>query len=59
MKLHKNAKLTQAGRAELVRRVLELHQPGGEVAQAMGVSTRTAFKWLTRCRAERPARLAD
>ena len=48
MKLHRNAKLTPAGRAELVRRVLELHLPPSEVAAAMGVSTRTAFKWLAR-----------
>jgi hypothetical protein len=59
MKLHKNAKLTPAGRAELVCRVLELHQPAGVVAQAMGVSTRSAFKWLARFRAEGLAGLAD
>jgi transposase len=59
MRLHRNAKSTPAGRAELVRRVVELHRSRGAVAAAMGVSTRTAFKWLARFRAEGPAGFAD
>lgn len=58
MKLHPNAKLTPAGRAELVRRILH-GQPAIEVARALHVSLRTARKWLARFRAEGAAGLAD
>jgi len=49
MNMHKNARLTPAGRALLARRVLS----GWTVtsaAQAAGVSTRTGHKWLGRHR---------
>jgi transposase InsO family protein len=59
MKLHPNAKLTPAGRAELVRRILDERQPAAEVARALHVSLRTARKWLARFRAEGAAGLAD
>lgn len=48
MNVHKNAKLTPAGRAELVKRVLFEMQTVGEVARAMGVSGRTVRKWVHR-----------
>jgi transposase InsO family protein len=59
MKLHSNAKLTPAGRAELVRRIVEERRPAAEVAEAFNVSLRTARKWLARHRAEGTAGLAD
>jgi transposase InsO family protein len=59
MRLHPNAKLTPAGRAELVRRILDERRPAGEVALALHVSLRTARKWLARFKAEGAAGLAD
>ena len=50
MNSHKNARLTQRGRALLVRRVTEEGLRPVEAAQAMGVSTRTCYKWLRRYR---------
>jgi hypothetical protein len=58
MRLHRNARLTPAGRAELVRRVLELHRSPGADAAAVSISTCTALKWLARFRAEAPAGFA-
>jgi transposase-like protein len=55
MDVHKNAGLTPRGRAELVRRVLELGQAPGAVATDFGVSCRTVRKWVKRFRAEGPA----
>lgn len=52
MNNHKNARLTVHGRALLVRRVLEHGLRPAEAAQAMGVSERTAYKWLRRYREE-------
>ncbi|MES1931626.1 integrase catalytic subunit [Salinisphaera shabanensis T35B1] len=52
MNTHKNARLTFHGRALLVRRILEHGQRPVEAAQAMGVSARTAYKWLARYRAQ-------
>ena len=52
MNTHKNARLTVHGRALLVTRILEHGLRPEEAAQAMGVSTRTAYKWLTRYREE-------
>ena len=52
MNTHKNARLTFHGRALLVRRILEHGQRPFEAAQAMGVSARTAYKWLARYRAQ-------
>lgn len=48
MNSHKNARLTVHGRVLLVRRVLEEGLRVREAAQAMGVSARTAYKWLGR-----------
>lgn len=48
MNVHKNAKLTPVGRAELVKRVLFEKQPAEEVGRAMGVSRRTVYKWVRR-----------
>jgi transposase InsO family protein len=57
--VHKNAKLTPAGRAELVRRVLIEKQKVGEVSRAMGVSAPTVRKWVHRYRAGGVSSLAD
>ena len=58
MNVHKNARLTAHSRADLVRRV-EAGQPVKQVAAALGVSVRTAHKWLGRFRTEGTAGLAD
>jgi transposase InsO family protein len=52
MNNHKNARLTLHGRVLLVRRVIEHGLRPAEAAQAMGVSERTAYKWLRRYRQE-------
>ena len=59
MNSHKNARLTAHGRALLVKRVLEEGLRPAEAAQAMGVSTRTVYKWLQRFREEGPSGLQD
>lgn len=59
MNMHKNAKLTPAGREELVRRVLEEGHPADVVGRDMGVSRRTVFKWIRRFRREGRAGLYD
>lgn len=59
MNVHKNAKLTPAGRAELVKRVLIEKQTVREVSGAMGVSERTVRKWVSRHRAEGVSGLVD
>ncbi|WP_297527482.1 IS481 family transposase [Thiohalobacter sp.] len=59
MNSHKNARLTVHGRALLVKRVLEEGLRPAEAAQAMGVSTRTVYKWLRRFREEGPSGLQD
>ena len=51
MNTHKNAKLTPAGRAELVRRVLEEKQKVREVSEAMGVTRGVVYKWVKRYKA--------
>lgn len=58
MNVHKNAKLTPAGRALLVERVQAGESPG-DVAAAMGVSVRTAYKWLKRWKREGESGLQD
>ena len=58
MNVHKNAKLTPAGRALLVKR-LERGERAEVVAREMGVSRRTAFKWLKRHREEGEEGLRD
>lgn len=59
MGLHRRAKLTVTGRALLVRRVVEMGWPACHVAEAMGVSRATAYKWLGRYREEGQDGLAD
>ena len=49
MNMHKNARLTPAGRVLLVERI-ESGWPIGEAAAASGVSVRTAYEWLGRYR---------
>ncbi len=51
MNLHKNARLTPRGRALLVQRMRQGLR-AEEAAQAVGVSVRTAYKWLRRYRDE-------
>jgi transposase-like protein len=57
--IHKNAKLTPAGRGELVRRVLFEKQSVREVGRAMGVSSRTVRKWVKRYRVHGESGLLD
>ena len=59
MNAHSNAKLTPVSRAEMVRRVFELHRPVAEVAAGFGISVRSAQKWLARFRAEGAAGLQN
>ncbi len=59
MNVHKNAKLTPAGRAELVKRVLFEGQSVVGVSRSMGVSPRTGWKWVKRYRAEGERGLLD
>jgi transposase InsO family protein len=56
---HANARLTVHGRAELVRRVVELGRPVAHVVVELNVSRATGYKWLARWRAEGPAGLVD
>ena len=57
--MDQNARLTPAGRALLVRRVLEEGQAPAEVGRALGVSRRTVYKWIGRWEAEGEAGLRD
>ena len=43
----------------MIRRIIELHQPVATVAAALGVSVRTAYKWLARFRTEGSSGLRD
>jgi len=56
--MHKNARLTPAGRALLVERI-EAGEKPEVVAREMGVSRRTAYKWRKRYREEGKAGLHD
>jgi transposase InsO family protein len=57
--LHRNARLTPAGRRLLCERVTEELWTVTEAAEAAGCSERTAYKWLTRYRSEGIAGLED
>jgi len=57
--VHKNAKLTPAGRALLVERVLTQRQRWAVVAVGFGVSKRTVGKWVRRWQAEGNVGLRD
>jgi transposase InsO family protein len=59
MNSHKHARLTPAGRALLVDRILQQGWTVRAAAQAVGVSCRTAYKWLARFKTEGPAGLLD
>src|SRR4051794_29291121 len=56
---HANARLTVHGRAELVRRVVELGRPVAHVVIELNVSRATGYKWLARWRADGIAGLRD
>jgi transposase InsO family protein len=57
--MHPRAKLTVHGRRLLVTRVIHDGWTPARAAEAQGVSTATAYKWLHRWRAEGDAGLAD
>ncbi len=59
MKLHPNSKVTPNGRRLLVERVRKLGWAVADAAQAAGISSRTAYKWLARYREEGFAGLQD
>jgi transposase len=59
MRLHANARLSLIRRRELVLDVLEGGRVLTEAAEAAGVSTRTAGKWVARYRAEGEVGLLD
>jgi transposase InsO family protein len=59
MNNHSKAKLTALSRAEMIRRIVDLHQPVAQVAAGFGISQRCAYKWLARFRAEGSAGLQD
>ena len=48
MNIHENARTTPASRALLVRRVQQHGWSARQAAEAAGISTRTAYKWLRR-----------
>jgi transposase InsO family protein len=57
--VHKNAKLTPAGRADLVKRVLFEDESVVEVSRSLRVSRRTVRKWVKRYQAEGERGLLD
>ena len=59
MNVHKNARLTPAGRAVMIRRIEDEGLPVKRAAQAAGVSARTAHRWLDRHRRGGERRLHD
>lgn len=59
MNNHKNARLTVHGRLLLVRRITVEGLRPVEAAQAMGISARTAYKWLHRYQEEGEAGLMN
>ncbi len=59
MNIHKNARLTLLGRAELARRIVMGGQPAGEVARAFHVCGKTARKWAERFRRSGEPSLSD
>jgi len=59
MHLHGNARTTPYARREMVRRVLEQAEPVKDTAAALGVSTRTVYKWLRRYREQGLGGLED
>ena len=56
---HTKAKLTPFGRLLLVQRVEDLGWTPAQVAEALGVSRATVYKWLRRYRDEGAEGLVD
>jgi transposase InsO family protein len=54
MNIHKNARLTPHGRAEVVRQVVVLGRPARRVARDAAVSGTTVLKWVRRARVGEP-----
>jgi len=59
MNSHKNARTTPHTRALLARRVIEQGLPPFRVADDLGISVRTVYKWVARYKAEGPAGLEN
>jgi transposase InsO family protein len=59
MNVHKNARLTPAGRAVMIDRIEAQDWPVKRAAEASGVSARTAHRWLARHRLGGEQRLWD
>jgi transposase InsO family protein len=59
MNIHKNARLTPSGRAELARMVLDGRQSIAQVAKAFHVCAKTARKWTERFRQAGAEGMAD
>ena len=59
MKLHANARLTIHGRSLLIQRVLDRGEQVREAAASLGVSERTAYRWIRRYREEGAEGLPD
>lgn len=57
--MHRNARLTPAGRRILVERIAVEGWPVAVAAESMGVSRETAYRWLRRWRAEGVVGLED
>ena len=54
MNIHKNARLTPHGRAEVIRQVLALGRSARRVGRDAAVSATTVLKWVRRARAGEP-----
>jgi transposase InsO family protein len=59
MNVHKNARLTPAGRAVMILRIVDQGWPVKRAAEAAGVSERTGYTWLARHRLGGERRLCD
>jgi len=59
MHTHPNARLTPVGRERLVRRHIDQGIPLADLACQVGISLRTAYKWLARFRSGGAAALVD
>lgn len=59
MDIHKNARSCLASRELLVRRVQEEGWTVKQAAEALGLSERSAYRWLSRYRSEGPSGLMD
>ena len=54
MNIHKNARLTPHGRAEVVREVRDHDRSARAVGRARGISEKTVRKWVARAAADEP-----